>query len=220
MYLPTVADRVTGSGPIRRRQRVTRVLAHALSRLELHGLENVPAHGPLVFAMNHRDYVDGPLLFGFVPRPVSFLVKIEAFRPPVTGFLRSTGQVPVIRTHPDLRAVRLSLEILRAGGAIGIFPEGARGDGLVRTARPGMGYFAVRTGALVVPVAAHGTEELVQGLRRPSVRITIGKPLDLGRVPDGERVSRRRMLDATEQARAALAELVVATRPQAPLAKA
>lgn len=213
MYLPTVADRVSGSAPIRRRQATIRAIAHTVARLDIQGLERVPDTGPLVFAMNHRDYLDGPLLFGFVRRPISFLVKIEAFKPPVTGFLRSTGQIPVVRHRPDLGAVRLSLEILRAGGAIGIFPEGARGDGLVHTAKPGVGYFALRTGALVVPVACHGTQELVQGLRRPAVRLTIGDPIGVGQVPWGQRVNRRAVLAATERIRAALADLVVATGP-------
>jgi 1-acyl-sn-glycerol-3-phosphate acyltransferase len=77
-----------------------------------------------------------------------------------------------------------------------------------------VGYFALRTGALVVPVACHGTDSLKhRRLCRPAVRITVGDPMDLGRVPAGQRVSRQQMLTATEKVRAALADLVVQTTP-------
>jgi 1-acyl-sn-glycerol-3-phosphate acyltransferase len=214
MYTPTVADRVVGSSPLRRRQFAARVLARGLGRIEVAGLERVPDTGPLVLAVNHRDFLDGPLLFGFMRRPVNFLVKIEAFTPRATPFLHGTGQIPVVRNGMDFAAVRFSLRLLRDGGVLGLFPEGTRGDGLVRTAKPGVGYFALRTGARVVPVACHGTDSLKsRRLRRPAVRITFGPALDLGRVPDGQRVTRAAMLDATEYVRATLADLVLATAP-------
>ena len=217
MYTPTLADRALGSAPIRRRQVAVRLLACGLGRIELHGMNRMPADGPVVLAINHRDFLDGPLLFGFVRRPVTFLVKIEAFTPRATPWLRSTGQIPVVRNNMDIGAVRCCLQVLWHGGVIGVFPEGTRGDGLVRTAQPGVGYFALRTGAKVVPVACHGTDSLKhRGLRRPDVRITLGDAIDLGEVPRGHRVQRRRVLEATEQVRLALAELVVATAPAAP----
>jgi 1-acyl-sn-glycerol-3-phosphate acyltransferase len=214
MYTPSVADRIFGSAPLRRRQATGRLLAHALGRIEIRGLERMPESGPVVLAVNHRDFLDGPLLFGFIRRPVSFLVKQEAFTPRATPFLVGTGQIPVVRTRPDVKAVRFALRLLRGGGVVGIFPEGSRGDGLVRTARPGVGYFALRTGAKVVPVACHGTDSLKhRRLRRPAVRITIGEPIDLGRVPDRQRVRRRDVLAATERVRVALAALVAETTP-------
>jgi 1-acyl-sn-glycerol-3-phosphate acyltransferase len=212
MYEPSVVDRAFGSAPLRRRQAAARALAAALGRIEVTGRDNVPATGPVVLAVNHRDFLDGPLLFGFVRRPVSFLVKVEAYTPRATPFLRTTGQIPVIRTAPDVAAVRFVLRILRAGGVVGVFPEGTRGDGLVRTARPGVGYFALRTGATVVPVACHGTDSLKhRRLRRPRVHITIGEPMRFGRVPEGQRVRRADVLEVTEQVRANLAALVERT---------
>lgn len=214
MYQPPLPDLVSGSGPIRRRQWAVRVLARGLGRIEVHDLEQLPSSRAIVLAVNHRDFLDGPLLFGFLRRPVSFLVKTEAYTPRATPFLVSTGQIPVVRDRPDVVAVRAALRLLQAGGVVGVFPEGTRGDGFVRTARPGVGYFALRTGALVVPVACHGTDKLKhRRLRRPAVRITVGEPMDFGRVPDGERVSRERMLRATEQVRVSLADLVVKTMP-------
>lgn len=215
MYLPSTADRVAGSAQLRRRQLAARLLARVLGRIEVRGLERIPASGPVVLAVNHRDFLDGPLLFGFVPRPVGFLVKSEAYTPRATPFLLTTGQIPLVRQRPDVVAVRAVLELLRAGGVVGVFPEGTRGDGLVRTARPGVGYFALRTGAHVVPVACHGTDSLKhrRSVRRPLVRVTVGTPLRPGHVPDRVRVNRRAALAATEQVRVALADLVRATQP-------
>jgi 1-acyl-sn-glycerol-3-phosphate acyltransferase len=217
MYAPSVSDRIVGSPALRRRQRAARLLARGLGRVAIDGLERVPAAGPLVLAVNHRDFLDGPLLFGFLRRPVSFLVKIEAFTPRATPFLEGTGQIPVLRNGMDVAAVRFSLRLLEGGGIVGLFPEGTRGDGMVRTAKPGVGYFALRTGARVVPVACHGTDSLKhRRLRRPYVRITFGDAIDLGRVPAGRRVTRAAMLDATEQVRLVLADLVKATTPDLP----
>jgi 1-acyl-sn-glycerol-3-phosphate acyltransferase len=212
MYEPSIADRISGSAPLRRRQATGRLLARSLTRLEVNGLENVPAGGPVVLAVNHRDFFDGPLVFGFVRRPVNFLVKIEAFTPRAGPFLRTTGQIPVIRTRHDYPAIRLTLRLLRAGGVVGIFPEGSRGDGLARTVKPGVGYFALRTGAAVVPIACHGTDSIKnRRWRRPRVRITVGEPLHFERVPEGRRVRRADVLEATERIRAALAGLVKQT---------
>jgi 1-acyl-sn-glycerol-3-phosphate acyltransferase len=191
-----------------------RFLARGLGRIDVRGLDKLPASGGVVLAVNHRDFLDGPLLFGFLHRAVSFLVKTEAYTPRAKPFLVSTGQIPVVRDRPDVAAVRAALRLLQAGGVVGVFPEGTRGDGFVRTAKPGVGYFALRTGALVVPVACHGTDELKnRRVRRPAVSITVGDSIDVGRVADGQRVSRQHMLDATEQVRVALAELVVKTMP-------
>jgi 1-acyl-sn-glycerol-3-phosphate acyltransferase len=214
MYTPSVADLVSGSAPIRRRQVAVRMLARGLARIEVRGLEKVPQDGPVVLAVNHRDFFDGPLLFGYVHRPVAFLVKVEAFTPRAAPLLVTTGQIPVVRVRPDPVAVRETLRLLTRGGVAGVFPEGARGDGLVHSARPGVGYFALRTGAAVVPVACHGTDAMKhRRARRAAVRVTFGDALHFGHVPDGQRVSRRQMLETTETVRAALADLVVATTP-------
>lgn len=209
---PTLAERVEGSPALRRRQAIGRGLAAALGRIDLRDSEQLPAHGPVVLAANHRAFVDGPLLFGQVTRPVNFLVKAEAFTPLVGGVLRSAGQIPLVRQRFDPGPIRLCLRILSAGGVVGLFPEGSRGDGSVRAARPGVGYFALRSGAVVVPVACHDTHRLAKRMR-PTVRITFGDPLQVAPIAEGQRVSRRAAAEVTERIRAALAVLVADTAP-------
>ena len=59
--------------------------------------------------------------------------------------------------HPDPRAVKTCLRVLRDGGAVGIFPEGTRGAGDLSRFNHGAAYLALVTGAPVVPVVMFGT---------------------------------------------------------------
>jgi 1-acyl-sn-glycerol-3-phosphate acyltransferase len=182
----------------------------AIADVEVCGLEQIPATGPVVLAANHRSLLDGPLLFGFVDRPVNCLVKAEAFRGPIGPILRAAGQIPVRRGAVDPAPVRLGVRILRAGGVLGVFPEGSRGDGRARSARPGVGYFALRSGASVMPVACLGTETLVRlrGPSRRAVQLIVGAPIPIERVPDRQPLNRGLVSQTTEQIRVALAALV------------
>jgi 1-acyl-sn-glycerol-3-phosphate acyltransferase len=210
MREPTLAERVHGSPELRRRQALARRLAHSLGRVVIVGADKVPTTGPVVLAVNHRSLLDGPLLFGFIPRPVNCLVKAEAFTPRTAPVLRSAGQIPVVRQVLDPGPVRLCLQIVRAGGVLGIFPEGTRGDGLARVAKPGVGYFALRSGATVVPVACSGTFEMAhrRGVRRPQARMVFGTPIEVERFPDDRSLNRRLVAATAENIRVALAALV------------
>lgn len=215
MYTPTLADRVAGSAPLRRRQSLGRAIARALGRVEVSGLDRVPDDGPVVIAVNHRSALDGVVIFGVVSRPVNWVVKDAAFTPLMGPVLRSAGQVPVVRDQIDPAPIRLCLRVLQAGGVVGIFPEGSRGDGLVRQAKPGVGYFALRAGATVVPVAFHGTAAMThrRTVRRPVPRMIFGAPIPVERHPADQPLNRRLVAQTTEQIRVALAELVAATTP-------
>ena len=207
---PTLTARVAGSPQLRRRQGLARAISASLGRVHVEGLRAIPDAGPVLLAVNHRSLLDGPVLFGAVRRPVSCLVKVEAFTPRLGGLLRSSGQIAVRRDGSDAAAVRLCLRILRAGGVVGIFPEGTRGHGLVETAKPGVGYLALRSGATVIPVACSGTSEMAHrhGWRRPPAVLLFGEPIVVARWPDEQVLKRGVAAAATEGIRVALAALV------------
>jgi 1-acyl-sn-glycerol-3-phosphate acyltransferase len=207
---PSLVERVHGSPALARRQRLGSFLCHALGRMDVSGLDRVPAHGPVILAANHRALWDGVVLFSLTERPVTCLVKREAFLPGLGRLMISAGQLPVRRDAIDPGPVRSCLRVLNAGGVVGIFPEGTRGDGRVAQVKPGVGYLALRTGATVVPVALDGTAQLVRTLRRQPVRIRIGTPIAFSRHPEHQPLNRRLSREAAELVRVELAALVAA----------
>ncbi|MEE1752420.1 lysophospholipid acyltransferase family protein [Streptomyces sp. SP18CS02] len=165
------------------------------------GAWRVPAAGPVILAVNHAHNLDGPMLMGTAPRPVHFLIKKEAFVGPLDPFLRGIGQVKVDRTAADRTAITGALGVLAAGGVLGIFPEGTRGEGDFASLRAGLAYFAVRSGASIVPVAVLGSTErrgrLIRALPplRSRVDVVFGDAFQAG---DGSgRRTRAALDDAT-----------------------
>ncbi|MFI0223897.1 lysophospholipid acyltransferase family protein [Streptomyces lydicus] len=134
-------------------------LMYGLWRPRVLGAWRVPPAGPLILAVNHSHGIDGPMLMGTAPRPVHFLIKKEAFVGPLDPFLRGIGQLKVDRSAADRKAITDALGVLAQGGVLGIFPEGTRGEGDFASLRAGLAYFAVRSGAPVVPVAVLGGKE-------------------------------------------------------------
>ncbi|MDT0310392.1 lysophospholipid acyltransferase family protein [Streptomyces sp. DSM 44917] len=155
------------------------------------GAWRVPPAGPVILAVNHTHNVDGPLLMGLAPRPVHFLIKREAFVGPLGAFLRGIGQIGIDRHAADRPAVLAALGVLERGGALGIFPEGTRTAGDFAAIRTGLAYFALRSGASIVPVAIFGSERpgrLIRALPplRGRVDVVFGDPFAVG-APGGRR---------------------------------
>lgn len=158
-------------------------LSAAMFRVRVTGLNRVPATGPVLFVANHTAFVDGVVLFGLLPRRTSFLIKAEAVTGPVGALLRHVGQFAIDREVPSRDVLLAAQSQLAGGGAVGVFPEGTRGDGLVRQVLPGAGWLAARSGATVVPVAVRGTARPAGARRRfrPVVRVRIGEPYQVAK---------------------------------------
>ena len=155
--------------------------------------------------VNHSSGMDGPALFGLLPRRVSFLVKAEMFHGFVGWVLTNVGQYGLNREVPDRAPLLAALAQLKEGGAIGIFPEGTRGEGEVESVFNGAGWLACRSGAQVVPIAMRGTYRAPGERRRfhPRVRVLVGEPFT---VPVG--AGRTAVNAATDKIRGTLKRLV------------
>ena len=144
-------------------------------RAEILGTENIPKDGALIFCGNHRSYLDPPLIVVTGKRDMRFLAKQELYKNKFLAFLGwAFDAIAVKRDEKDVTAVKESLKTLKNGGCIALFPEGTR-NGLEKgeKVKDGAAFFAVRSGAKVIPCGIKGGEK---GNRK--VTITYGKPLD------------------------------------------
>ena len=168
------------------------------------GIENAPHQGPLIVCPNHFGTLDPPMVPAFMPRSDSWsMAKSEYFRGLTLRWLFSAYHAfPVVRHTADRGALRRSLDLLKAGHALVIYPEGTRIDrGVLATPEPGAGFIAQKAECPVLPVALTGTAEcLPKGAfwpRRVPVTVRFGKPfLVPSRRAGGERVSHEEASDA------------------------
>lgn len=160
------------------------VLKQFSARLEVEGLENLPAQGGFVVTCNHTrglDYV--PLGFSS-PRQFYFMVKAEAFdlNPALTFILREGGGIPVQRGKADMHAFQVAIDKLNEGYPLAIFPEGTRSrDGTLQAAHTGAVRIAMHTAAPIIPAVVIGAVEMVRQFWKPWVRprvlVRFGAPL-------------------------------------------
>jgi 1-acyl-sn-glycerol-3-phosphate acyltransferase len=164
-------------------------------RIKVEGRENVPKHGPVILASNHRSFLDSIFIPLVLRRRVTFVAKAEYFDDPKTAwFFRGVGQIPIRREGGSAseRALASAAEVLAAGGVFGIYPEGTRTrDGFLHRGHTGVARLSLRTGTPIVPVGLIGTDE-VQPVdkRMPRIfrRVTLrfGEPLDAARYADAD----------------------------------
>ena len=140
-----------------------RPVVHAASRMfwkiEFRGVENIPAKGGLIVAANHQTYLDPFWLSLLIKRPTRYLAWSDAFRWPVVGRgLVWLGAWPLALEGSDPAAIRRSLQWLRDGGAVVIFPEGARSNaaGSLDRFKAGAVRLALEAQVPILPVTIKG----------------------------------------------------------------
>lgn len=151
-----------------------RFIFSILYRLESVGKEHVPSEGGVLLCANHISVMD-PITIGIkLKRQVKYMAKAELFDVPVFGWLlRQLGAFPVKRGGVSKESIRMSINILRGGELMGIFPEGTR-NSTTGVAKKGAASFALRSQATVIPAAIIGEYKLFR-----KMKVIYGAPVDL-----------------------------------------
>lgn len=191
----------------------------AVYRPSIEGLENLPASGPVIIAGNHISFADEIFTPLAARRQVFYFAKAEYFTTPglrgraMAAVFSELGQVPVKRgdTRSAAAVIDVGVDVLGAGGALGIYPEGTRSpDGRLYKFRTGVARLALRSGAPVVPVGLVGTREVQPpGSRRwhrAPVEVHFGTPLSFAGRGEDER-SARLLREVTDEVRVAVQKL-------------
>jgi 1-acyl-sn-glycerol-3-phosphate acyltransferase len=149
-------------------------------RLEVSGLELLPASGPTLLAGNHDSYWD-PVVIGVAAlgrRQIRALAKSSLWK--VKGLdrvLNGMGQIPIERGRADEAAFERAIAELRGGACIGIFPEGTRSLGRELRARSGIGRLAEAVPeTTTICCAVTGSTGIPRFPSRPRIRVDFFEP--------------------------------------------
>ena len=159
-------------------------------RIEVVGLENVPANGAVILAGNHPNaLIDGLLLMCHAGRtPVHFLGNAKLWRIPLLArLLDALGAVPVMRREDhganadNRQAFDRVDDVLARGGCVAIFPEGiSHTDSQLSRLKTGTARMALRAAArreAEVAIVPFGLTYLERHRFRSQVLLHFGAPM-------------------------------------------
>jgi len=173
-----------------------------LWRFKTQGRENVPLTGPLIVACNHASYMDPVALGVACPRPLSYMAKIELFSMPILGpLIKRLNAYPVERFQSPIAGIKKSVEMLREGKALGIFPQGTRVRNGVGEFQEGVALLASLGKAPVVPARIFGSDHATSFHQ---IKVAFGPSLQL---PADRKASREDLANFTADIMRAIQEL-------------
>jgi 1-acyl-sn-glycerol-3-phosphate acyltransferase len=146
--------------------------------------------GAFILAANHLSPYDVACLIKETPRVLHFVSVTELFQHPLSRwFLSNMGAFPLDRWRPDSGTVRIILDRLAAGRAVGMFPEGSIRDEQTSVfnggrLKPGVARIARMAGVPIIPTVILGARGYHRALnwlplKRTRYGINYGEPIVL-----------------------------------------
>lgn len=153
-----------------------------LFRYKTTGKENIPREGNYIVVSNHASYMDPPLIYvSFYPTRLRYMGKASLFNVPFLNFfIKSVGTFPASKGKFSRQAIEKSIEILKTGKRLVIFPQGTRvKPGENEHFYDGAAYIAYKTNSPILPLALIGHEKVVpKGKKFPrfvKLKVNIGE---------------------------------------------
>ncbi len=111
---------------------------------------------PFILCANHTSLLDAIVIVIAMKNQIRYMGKKEIFKIPLLNlFIKAMGAFPVDRKKGDVAAIKKTLEILKGGECVGIFPQGTRHpyeNPRDTEVKDGIGMMASRAGVGIVPV--------------------------------------------------------------------
>lgn len=144
-------------------------------KVKVKGIENVPKNCGIIFCSNHSSNFDPVIVCSSIRnRKIHYFAKKELFNTNFKNFwMKKLCAFPVNRESTDIEALKFSINLLKNGGALGIFAQGTRvKEGESAEAKNGVSLFALKSGVNVVPIGITANYS-----KKGNVTINIGKPI-------------------------------------------
>lgn len=123
---------------------------------ELHGNLTIYEDTPLICTGNHYSYLDVIFPFFVTDQPIHFIAKQELNDNGglMKWFVNKCECIFVKRDGSDVKAIKDSMRILKAGGVINIFPEGTRNHSYKELLpfKSGAAALSIKTQTPIVPI--------------------------------------------------------------------
>jgi 1-acyl-sn-glycerol-3-phosphate acyltransferase len=158
--------------PLRRRPGdflLLRVMTRLASRyygVKAKGLENIPANGPYIICANHQSFWDNSFVCDWLPveqyKRVFVLFRHDGLeKASFMRYIRVGRGLPIRRDGDSRDSLSRSVELLRGGDILFIFPEGTYSpESGLGEFHEGFAYLAKSAGVNVLPVRLEGTREV------------------------------------------------------------
>ena len=131
--------------------------------LHVHGEENLPKEGPVVFIANHQGYADIVAFCASLAkhRQFGYVAKNELEKVPLYGaWIKRIRSVLIKRDDPreSLKTIEEGIELINKGFSMAIFPEGTRSKcAEMGEFKRGAFKLATKPGVPIVPVTIMGS---------------------------------------------------------------
>lgn len=158
-------------------------------RYRIVDLDKAVTEGPVIVSGNHNSMWDIVAMAAAYPRKIHFIGKKELREVPVLGFLFSKlDAIFIDREANDIESMRASLNVLKNGDVIGIFPEGTRTTAPdPKNMKAGVSFLSMRGKAPIQPVRIESDFKF-----RHEMKVTFRNPISF---EDYSHLPRKEALD-------------------------
>jgi 1-acyl-sn-glycerol-3-phosphate acyltransferase len=181
---------------------ILRSFIQLLARVEVKNPEYLKQKKAFILASNHISYLDPPTLLAFtlpyLKEPLLPAATKGLFVFPLNVILRMIKAVPINRDdkHLNIKSLKsMILALSQQNRSVLFFPQG----GIDRTSQThmvfkGVGLIAFKSQSPVIPCMISGTNHIFSRkrslLKRPNIKICIGKPMLFDDIDDASLVHR------------------------------
>ena len=162
-----------------------RLLFHTLGKVEVIGLDKIPADNKYVVAFNHVSMVEVPFIGAFWPTILEIIGATVVWERPLHALVaKGWAGIQVYREGFDREVFQKVVQVFESGRPLMISPEGTRSKtpGMQR-GKPGIAYIVDKVKVPVIPVAVVGNtyDFIKDGFwgKRPIIQMIVGDLIHL-----------------------------------------